>query len=680
MRAFVIRPFKARDGIDFAEVHRRLIGPALQQSGYVGNTTEVIIEAGSIHEDMFLELVGAELVIADVSVHNANVFYELGIRHALRPWATVLLRARAPADPASKLADVPFDIHGFRYCEYDPGQPEAALNGLVASIRETAASHRVDSPIYRLLPDLMVDAAKLRKLPFDLAEQIDQASRAGSSGDLRLFAEDVTGMRFEEPALRRIAAALAQVGDREGAIRTWERLRADRPNDYQANHSLATLYARQAQSLPDAATRSGQAIDRALDNPALTDEQRTELHALRGSNLKDRWMQYWRQGGSLAERQRRALRSTHLDDAITAYATGFEGNLDSFYAGLNTVALGKLQLELAAAHPDVWRTNHRSDDEANDRLRARTRQVERLTMAVGAALEAKAASARGDPRPDPWLEVSLADYQFLTCDELDRVVAGYERAASGLRPSQLESVTRQLELFAELGIREELAVAALGAFDPQERDATTLPRRDMEALVFSGHMLDRDLDAEERFPARLVPLVAAAIQAKVRETLASAQKAGRGLRGMAAASDGGDILFHEACANLGVPTEVYLPVPDELYRATALAPGSEEWVPRYFDVLAGRPVHTLNPMAGLPTWVDLRRDASSWPRFNQWILHHAAVIGPGTRVNVLVLWNGKPSHGPGGVSHMVQLAQQRGARVIPIPIDKLLAAEQDGRP
>jgi hypothetical protein len=673
MRAFVIRPFRQKEDIDFAKVHRRLIGPALQESGYVGNTTEAIIEAGSIHEDMFLELVGAELVIADVSVHNANVFYELGIRHALRPRSTVLLRARATADQATKRADVPFDIHGFRYCEYDSEQPEAALNGLVASIRQTAAAHRVDSPVYRLLPDLMVDADKLRRIPFDLAEQIEQASRAGSSGDLRLLAEDVTGMRFEEPALRRIAGALAEVGDRYGAIRTWERVRVDRPNDYQANHSLATLYARQPE--PDAATRSEQAIVRAFDNPGLTDEQRTELHALRGSNLKDLWMQYWRPGGSPPERQRRALRSTHLDDAITAYATGFEGNLDSYYAGLNMVALGQLQLRLAAAHPDVWRTNHRSDDEADDRLRARTRQIERLTMAVGAALEAKVASGRSDARPDPWLEVSLADYQFLTCDELERVVAGYERAVSGLRLSQRVSVTRQLRLFADLGIRDELAVAALAAVHPPARDATEEGRRGVEALVFSGHMLDRDPDAEERFPARLEPTVAAAIEEKLRGILADAQADGRELRGMAAASDGGDILFHEACAKLGVTTEVYLPVPDELYRATALAPGSEAWVPRYFNVLGGRRVHTLNPMAGLPSWVDLRRDTSSWPRFNQWILHHAAVIEQEARVTVLVLWDGKPSRGPGGVSHMVQLAQQRGARVVPIPMDDLRAGD-----
>jgi hypothetical protein len=45
-----------------------------------GGTTAEINRAGNIREDMFRLLVVADLVIADVSIHNANVFYELGIR------------------------------------------------------------------------------------------------------------------------------------------------------------------------------------------------------------------------------------------------------------------------------------------------------------------------------------------------------------------------------------------------------------------------------------------------------------------------------------------------------------------------------------------------------------------------------------------------------------------------
>lgn len=93
-RAFVVRPFGTRSGIDFDAVDQLLIQPALKNREIEGATTGPILEAGNIREDMFQRLLVTDLVVADVSLHNANVFYELGIRHALQPRRTVLIRAR----------------------------------------------------------------------------------------------------------------------------------------------------------------------------------------------------------------------------------------------------------------------------------------------------------------------------------------------------------------------------------------------------------------------------------------------------------------------------------------------------------------------------------------------------------------------------------------------------------
>ena len=90
---FIVRPFGMKEGIDFDAVEQLLIQPALKAAGQEGNTTTNIAEAGNIREDMFRLLVTADLVIADLSIHNANVFYELGIRHGLRPQGTLLIRA-----------------------------------------------------------------------------------------------------------------------------------------------------------------------------------------------------------------------------------------------------------------------------------------------------------------------------------------------------------------------------------------------------------------------------------------------------------------------------------------------------------------------------------------------------------------------------------------------------------
>jgi hypothetical protein len=125
-RAFVIRPFgrkKDRSGreIDFEKVSNDLIEPALTATGLGGGTTGQIVEAGNIREDMFGLILEADVVVCDMTIHNANVFYELGIRHALRKKRSVLIRGAASAD------DVAFDNLTDRYLPYDLDNPGASL-------------------------------------------------------------------------------------------------------------------------------------------------------------------------------------------------------------------------------------------------------------------------------------------------------------------------------------------------------------------------------------------------------------------------------------------------------------------------------------------------------------------------------------------------------------------------
>jgi hypothetical protein len=97
-RAFIVRPFGTQDSIDFDRVEKDLIAPELKVAGIEGRTTLEITWQGNIREDMFRLLVPSDLVIADVSIHNANVFYELGIRHGLRDRHTLPMRAKGTQD------------------------------------------------------------------------------------------------------------------------------------------------------------------------------------------------------------------------------------------------------------------------------------------------------------------------------------------------------------------------------------------------------------------------------------------------------------------------------------------------------------------------------------------------------------------------------------------------------
>src|SRR3954471_133207 len=149
MRAFIIRPFGVKqDGsgspIDFDRVEDELISPALTALGYEGRTTQEIARAGNIRMDMFRLLVTADLVVVDLSVHNANVFYELGIRHALRDKRTFLIKCKADATI--------FDLQTDRYLQYDRGNPVASLSDLIRGLRHTRDSTERDSPVFMMLP------------------------------------------------------------------------------------------------------------------------------------------------------------------------------------------------------------------------------------------------------------------------------------------------------------------------------------------------------------------------------------------------------------------------------------------------------------------------------------------------------------------------------------------------
>src|SRR3984893_16953940 len=153
-QAFIIRPFGTkRDSsgqeIDFDKVHKDLIGPALVQAELGGGTTGQIVEAGNIREDMFALIIEADLIVCDITVHNANVFYELGIRHALRKKRSVLIKGAPVSD------STPFDILTDRYVSYQVSDPAAACAALTAAIKVTLASDReTDSPVFKMLPDL----------------------------------------------------------------------------------------------------------------------------------------------------------------------------------------------------------------------------------------------------------------------------------------------------------------------------------------------------------------------------------------------------------------------------------------------------------------------------------------------------------------------------------------------
>ena len=106
---------------------------------------------GLIHKPMYERLILADYAIADLTTANANVFYELGVRHAVRPYSTVLVSA--------DVKRVPFDLAPDRVLPYAldgagrPANPERDRNVLAKALK-AARDAQTDSPVFQLIGDL----------------------------------------------------------------------------------------------------------------------------------------------------------------------------------------------------------------------------------------------------------------------------------------------------------------------------------------------------------------------------------------------------------------------------------------------------------------------------------------------------------------------------------------------
>jgi hypothetical protein len=655
LRAFIIRPFGSKPDhtgavVDFDAVERDLIEPALVKLGYEGRTTKEIAKAGNIREDMFRLLVTADLVIADISIHNANVFYELGIRHGLRDKRTFLVRCKAD-EPV-------FDLQTDRYLPYDRADPAGSLPDLVEALRQTRDAQTKDSPVFLLLPSLAVQERSLfLMVPQDFAEDVQRAKVEKSAGDLRLLAEEVGGFEWESEGLRVVGRAQFDLGAHEGGKVTWEKLRELEPNDLEANTSLGTIF----QKLGDLA-RSDEAIQRALAGKDECPQPRAELRALLGRNAKARWLAEW-QSKPEAERRETALRSPFLHESAKVYAAGFDEDLNHFYSGLNALAMATVEIELAGALPQIWEERFADSGEATVALDGNRKVAAQLGAAVARSLAAARRRLDRLGRSDMWLAISQADLRFLTSDRPQSVAASYRKALAGAPDFALESARTQLKLYQVLGVRSANAETALAVFPPES--AAAAPAASGPAprvLLFTGHRIDAPGRETPRFPAEKEDVARDAIKHAVETEMALP---GGVAFGIAGAASGGDILFHEVCAELGIPTRLFLALPPDQYIVASVASAGASWIDRFHAIHDGHADarRVLSSSKELPVWLRGKRDYDIWRRNNLWTLHNALALGR-NRVTLIALWDRGKGDGPGGTEHMCETTRSRGAKVV----------------
>jgi hypothetical protein len=160
---FVLMPFGSksdptgRPNIDFNQVYEKGIQPAIVAAGMMPVRADEEKTGGIIHKPMFERLLLCEYAVADLTTANANVFYELGVRHTALPRTTQAIFA--------KHQPIPFDVNYLRALPYDLGENnqfgdeeaaalKKALTERLKDLRKIAVEDATaDSPVFQLFSE-----------------------------------------------------------------------------------------------------------------------------------------------------------------------------------------------------------------------------------------------------------------------------------------------------------------------------------------------------------------------------------------------------------------------------------------------------------------------------------------------------------------------------------------------
>jgi hypothetical protein len=628
-RAFIIRPFgkkKDRAGreIDFEAIQIALIDPALKAAGVLPGTSGDIIEAGNIREDLFGLILEADVVVCDMTIHNANVFYELGIRHAVRKGCSVLIRGNPTAD------EVPFDNLTDRFVAYNLDDPKSALQDLTDTLTATLAGERADSPFFKVFPTLQeVDPASVQVLPKDFTAEVERARAAKAAGWLRLLSQDVENRRFQWPALRMIGKAQWDIEDYEGSRRTYYKLIVNDASDPDANIALANLYERQYQREKrekrlELLSASDQAIKIVLGNNRATQEQRTEGLSLTGRNATMKWRQVFEDLPDLDKRRKAAV-NRRLIEACNGYLGAYSSNLNHYSSGL--AALQMCAIANSLADEDTWEDAFDDEKEAKDKKEELLRVFEQLKDPVELAVKAARKRLLVGTDDRIWADIANANRLFVTNAKEARVMRAYTDAVPPREVRFVDAAKAQLELWAGLGIRTTLAEDIIKELGDPSRDP---PRA---VVILAGHRIDEPDRGQTRFPASAVPEVID----RLRKKLAKLNESAGGIHVLSSAAPGTDIICHELCRELGIKSTICLPTPVDSY-STHTFNHLDDWRGRFLALINTDAERLqLSDTLGLPKWLH-GAATNEWERGNNWVLQLALSAGA-PKVSLIAVWD-----------------------------------------
>jgi hypothetical protein len=321
--------FETGRTLDLDKTYRNIIKPAVQAAGLKCVRADEIPHSGIIDVPMYEQLLSADVVIADLSTSNKNAFYELGVRHALRPETTIVICEDGIKAP-------PFDVNHVLIRMYhhmgegiDYDEVERFRKLLSDAIRDVYGKdpRDTDSPVYTFLKGLPDFRKAIKEVAKGAAESSPAAVGGGAQGD-ELYsalmeqadeAQKDGDFVTAKALLARLRRKMKEAAEKEAAEAAKKGIEdfKERPEDPYLIQRLALATYKSKQPNPQAALEEARDLLAAL-GPATSND--TETLGMWGSVHK----RLWEMAGDRA----------HLDEAVRGYERGFYLRND-YYNGIN---------------------------------------------------------------------------------------------------------------------------------------------------------------------------------------------------------------------------------------------------------------------------------------------------------------------------------------------------------
>lgn len=636
--------------VDFDAVYQLLFTPALEAAGLQPFRADDEESAGDILKDMFAELVTADFVLADISILNANVFYELGIRHMVGPRGVICLHAG--------WADRPFDVAPQRTFKYDGKlfrvglerntawekqvASEALRLGETLCKAVTADRTTEGSPVYGNLPKLVApDASQIGTARFkhyqaqseEWKQRVAIAGKEGRAEDILTLAGDVPSPYYRRKLLRQCGDALLALGRFAQSEKVFKELCEDLDGagsveEFRVKTQLALL-----------ANRLGRTreAEQKLSDLAKAMPGDSEAQGVLGRVYKDMWRTTWSRVEKLEDRLALACRNAATArKSLDTYEVAIRQDFDSYFNGINVVTL-------AALLEHVARANKRTvNPEVADLADLQT--VVRL--AATAKLESDAV----------WARATLGELH-LGLGHQQEALDDYEQATAdpSLTWFNIRSMFEQVQLFQLLGY-QPTTVEPVAALLQQRLAELPHPSARFDKIVIcSGHMIDQPDREMPRFPVGKAEAVRAKIAAQLEQW-----NVGAGDLAVCSGACGADILFAEESLRRGAKIRLLLAQEVDDFVGDSVRHAGNDWVRRFYALREKAEVATQPERLGKEP-----NDVSIYARTNLWIINTARVEAADSgKIRALLVWDEKPTgDGPGGTSDFEQKVCDLGGLV-----------------